>query len=279
MSVNIASLHARLLNISREKKIELQILFNRLAAEQFLYRLSVSPYADKFIFKGGSLLTYLIESDRKTKDLDFSIKQISNQVDDVVRIIQAVLDIPVDDGIVWSKIAGAPLLHPDMDYPGVRMVCHFLFGKVKGIVRIDMAIGDVVEPIRMPLERLRYRSEPIFGESFSLLVYPPETVFAEKLQIALKKRGQNTRMKDYYDLVKLIEHNLDRKKLKKTIEEVFLNREMPQARNIQFEEADLLRLQTYWEHFLKREKMDAAPARITEVIDKVNAYLKALYAR
>ena len=81
MPVNIASLHAKLLNISRAKRIDLQLLINRLASEQFLYRLSLSPYAEKFIFKGGSLLTYLIESDRKTKDLDFSIKQMKIQVE------------------------------------------------------------------------------------------------------------------------------------------------------------------------------------------------------
>src|SRR3989338_5621910 len=104
MPVNVNSLHARLLNLSREKKIDFQILLNRLAAEQFLYRLSQSPYSEKFIFKGGSLLTYLIDSDRKTKDLDFSIREISNQVEDIVKIIQSVLDIPVDDGIEWQKI-------------------------------------------------------------------------------------------------------------------------------------------------------------------------------
>src|SRR3989338_2435140 len=99
MPVNIPSLHAKLLNIARAQKIELQLLLNRLGAEQFLYRLSLSPYADRFIFKGGSLLAYLIESDRKTKDLDFSIREISNQVDETVKIIRSVLEIPVDDGI------------------------------------------------------------------------------------------------------------------------------------------------------------------------------------
>ena len=116
MPVNIASLHAKLLNISRAQKVDIQLLLNRLAAEQFLYRLSLSPYAQKFIFKGGSLLTYLIESDRKTKDLDFSIKQMKNQVEDIVKITRSILDIAVDDGIDWKKTDGAPLVHPEMDW-------------------------------------------------------------------------------------------------------------------------------------------------------------------
>lgn len=277
MAVNINSLHARLLNLSREKKIDFQILLNRLAAEQFLYRLSLSPHWKRFIFKGGSLLTYLIDSDRKTKDLDFSIREISNQVEDIVKIIQSVLDIVVDDGITWKKIDGSALNHPEMDQSGVRLACHFLFGKMRGIVRMDMALGDVVEAVRLPLERMQYKNEPIFGEPFSLLVYPPETIFAEKFQIALKKGGQNTRMKDYYDLSKLIDHKLDPKKLKKCLKAVLSNRNMSLTTQISFNDAESTRLQTYWEHFLKREKMTEAPLRIGKIIDKVNAYLKKLY--
>ncbi len=54
MPINIKSLQGRLLNIAREKKLDFQMLLNRLAAEQFLYRLSQSSHVDKFVFKGGS---------------------------------------------------------------------------------------------------------------------------------------------------------------------------------------------------------------------------------
>ncbi len=278
MAVNINSLHARLLNLAHEKNIDWQILLNRLAAEQFLYRLSLSPYADKFIFKGGSLLFYLIDSDRKTKDLDFSIHEVGNQVEAIVAIIKAVVATPLDDGITWGTIEGAPLEHPDMDESGVRIACRFLFGKAKGVVRLDMALGDVVEAIRMPLPRMQYKNEPIFGEPFSLLVYPPETVFAEKFQIALKKGGQNTRMKDYYDLARLIDHGLDARKVRRCVQDVLQHRGMPLTTQLTFDEVESSQLQTYWEHFLKRERMTSAPARIGVIIDKVNAYLKKIYA-
>jgi predicted nucleotidyltransferase component of viral defense system len=47
------------------------------------------------------------------------------------------------------------------------------------------------------------------GEDFSVLAYPPETVFAEKLNIVFKKGGKNTRMKDYYDLLQLTAQSLN----------------------------------------------------------------------
>lgn len=73
---SVASLQAQLLNLSKERNIAFQILLSRFGAEQFLYRLSISKYADKFVFKGGSLLLYLTDSERKTRDLDFSVKEI-----------------------------------------------------------------------------------------------------------------------------------------------------------------------------------------------------------
>jgi hypothetical protein len=141
MNMNTASLHAKLLSIARKDRIEFQLLLNRFGAEQFLARLSQSSYVDKFIFKGGALLAYLIDTARKTKDLDFTISQLSNQVEEVTAVIQTVLKIQMDVCVSWSKIEGSPLTHPDMPSPGVRTICHFLVGKMRGHVQIDMAIG------------------------------------------------------------------------------------------------------------------------------------------
>lgn len=277
MPVNIKSLHGRLLNISREKKIDFQLLLNRLGGEQFLYRLSQSPYADKFIFKGGSLLAYLVDSDRKTKDLDFSVRQIGHEVSNVVEIVKSILSISVDDGIEWGKVQGDLLTHPEMEYPGVRIAIAFRVGQMRGTVRLDTAMGDVSHPVKRQLSRLSYKGQPFFGEAFSVLVYPPESVFAEKLQIIQKKRGQNTRMKDYYDLSTLIDYGLDSQILQETIRETFFNRKLPFASQIEFVPTELLMLQTYWEHFLKRDKIAKAPKEIGSVIQKINVFLEKLY--
>ncbi len=51
-----ASVRRRLLNKAREEKRGLQELMQYYAMERFLYRLSVSPYADQFVLKGALLL-------------------------------------------------------------------------------------------------------------------------------------------------------------------------------------------------------------------------------
>lgn len=131
----------------------------------------------------------------------------------MVQIIKNVLAIPIDDEFEWVKVEGEALMHPEMEQSGIRMVCHFLLGHLKGIIRMDMALGDAVDPIKVSLHRMRYKDAPVFGEDFLLLAYPPEPVFSEKLYIACKKGGRNTRMKDYYDLLRLSDHDLDQKKL------------------------------------------------------------------
>ena len=50
-----ASVLARLKNLSRLCRQDYQHILLRYATERFLYRLSVSGYADNFVLKGGNL--------------------------------------------------------------------------------------------------------------------------------------------------------------------------------------------------------------------------------
>jgi predicted nucleotidyltransferase component of viral defense system len=138
MTNNAESIRAKLLTVSKEKKVVFQDLLNRYGAEQFLARLSASRYVERFIFKGGSLLTYLIESDRRTKDLDFSILKIGHEVEKTLEVIKKILAVTLDDGLTWISPQGAPLRHPEMEYPGLRIKCPFKLGTAKGIVRMDL---------------------------------------------------------------------------------------------------------------------------------------------
>ncbi|EKD80908.1 MAG: hypothetical protein ACD_39C02101G0003 [uncultured bacterium] len=53
---NIAhSVFQRLLNLSKERREDFNLLLSRYGVERFLYRLGISSYADSFILKGASL--------------------------------------------------------------------------------------------------------------------------------------------------------------------------------------------------------------------------------
>lgn len=61
MSVNIlnvpASVHQRLINESRARSVDFNLLLARFANERFLYRLAQSPYVERFVLSGRHSLT------------------------------------------------------------------------------------------------------------------------------------------------------------------------------------------------------------------------------
>lgn len=278
MTTNPASIRAKLLNISNDNKSSFQDLLNRFGAEQFLARLSASPFVDRFIFKGGSLLTYLIHTERQTKDLDFSIRQVSNQVEELLGVINSILSISLDDGLTWDLPTGSPLNHPEMEYPGVRIKCLFRLGTAKGMVHMDLAVGDSVEAKKTSLERIRYRGKPLIGQDFTILAYPPETIFSEKLQIVMKRAGLNTRMKDYYDLFKLAHlESLNPTHVRQSIERTFSNRGTDLKTEIVFEAEVFERLQLYWAAFVKKMNLTDVPTILTDLVAVINHRMKAIY--
>ncbi|MDP3782807.1 MAG: nucleotidyl transferase AbiEii/AbiGii toxin family protein [Sphingopyxis sp.] len=67
-----ASVRQRLKNLSLEKQRDFGLLLVNYGLERLIYRLSVSDYRDKFVLKGGMLVTlWAIDDDRTTRDADF----------------------------------------------------------------------------------------------------------------------------------------------------------------------------------------------------------------
>lgn len=65
------SLQTRLARHAREIGVDPNLLLTRYAIERFLYRLSRSPHAERFVLKGALLmLVWLGETLRPTRDAD-----------------------------------------------------------------------------------------------------------------------------------------------------------------------------------------------------------------
>ena len=69
--MNEQALKARLKAIAKENNLTSVGVFKKLLTERFLVRVSKSKYSDKFIFKGGLLLSKLLKTERETVDIDF----------------------------------------------------------------------------------------------------------------------------------------------------------------------------------------------------------------
>lgn len=73
--MNAQALKDRLQAVARERNLRFNACWKQLLLERFLARLAGSAYTHKLIFKGGFLLSYLIEIGRETKVLSLSYQK------------------------------------------------------------------------------------------------------------------------------------------------------------------------------------------------------------
>jgi len=112
---------------------------------------------------------------------------------------------------------------------------------------------------------------------FSLLMYPPETVFAEKLEGIVTRGMLNSRMKDYYDLSVLIHDAMLKQASTKTaISRTFGRRKThpssscPSGLSDEFEEDTTKNRQ--WNAFLRKHSF-VAPT-LSEVVRSSRVYVR-----
>ena len=102
----------------------------------------------------------------------------------------------VDDGFAFESLDVQLLAHTHMQYPGysVSVIAHL--GKTRTKIFIDIGVGDVVKPTEITMRLIGTERAPLFEKDIELWAYPVESIFAEKLQTAVARSEENSRMKD-----------------------------------------------------------------------------------
>lgn len=193
-----ASAHARLMNLARAGGRSFNDLLQLYAMERFLYRLSESPHASKFMLKGALLLrVWNPATYRTTRDIDL-LGRLPNDVDAVAKVIRAVCRQEVDpDGFEFdaTTVRGESIVE-EADYHGVRITFKGHMGNARADMQIDVGFGDEVTPSPSEIDYPVLLDNPVPR----LAAYPPETAIAEKFEVMLKRGEANSRMKDFHDL-------------------------------------------------------------------------------
>lgn len=279
--MNEQAIKDRLQVISKEKGIQFNECWKKLLLERFLFRLSRSSHAKKFIFKGGFLLTYLMEIGRETTDLDFLLTRMNASEDEIKQSVIEIVGIGSTDGFSFCYEGIELLEQPHMDYSGYRVRLSATFGRIKDKIHIDLGMGDVVNPDNREFYLFQYRGQPLFESEISLMVYPSEAIFAEKLETVISKGATNSRMKDYHDLL-LLSRNpgmIDFNKLKAAIMSTFHHRKTA-FELIDFNKSDLKLLDKLWVAHLKNlgnvVQTLNLPRGIQDVIIEINKTLMML---
>lgn len=226
MAKNIAhSLKVRLLNLSDHDNRRYQQLLVRYMQERFLYRLSESKYCNNFILKGGALLYAYDEFlPRPTLDVDFMGTHINNEKDAIVAAFKEIASRNVnDDGVRFlPDSVEASDIAVERKYPGVRVSVIGFLDTIRKELTFDIGFGDVITPNPVIMTYPTIIEEM---ESPRVTAYSLETVVAEKFQTIVEKSVFNSRMKDFFDLYRIITaHDFDGNTLSEAICATFENR-------------------------------------------------------
>ncbi len=270
------SVHVRLVKHAKEIGADPNFVLARYAGERFLYRLSRSRHADRFVLKGGLLLlAWFGESFRPTRDIDLlGYGEISD--DSLVVIVREICELPVEpDAVIYDpESIRITSIRPEDAYGGRRVVLRASLGSAILPVQIDVGLGDAVTP---EAEWLDYPSL-IGSPSPRLRSYPPEVVVAEKLHAMVVLGSKNSRMRDFYDIHMLAERRaFDGTRLIEAICATFERRrtplpdELPLALTATFAEVEGKRGQ--WNAFLERNQIGVVAESLDAVVGSIAAFL------
>ncbi len=269
---------AKVRHIAEAQSLRFNEIWDILVMERFLARLSHSNHKADFIFKGGRLLAQYIDLHRETRDLDFLIRNINQDAKTIEQAFKKITDMNLNDGFTFEHVKSSVLTQGHMKYPGLRINMVAILGGTKTRLTADVGFGDIVteQSIKIPL--LKTKKNALFEDSISLQVYPPEFIFAEKLEAAVFRGLLNSRMKDYHDMYLLIESKLLKsKKLSKAIKDTFKNRKT-ELKNPSLEfPGSLEPLEIMWRSHLRILGEESnLPDKIAYVVTHINVFVAGL---
>ena len=216
MIKNRDSLKAKASNLSKKTNIPNKYLIQNFMFEALLKRISKSKYKDKFIIKGGLLLSSIFGVNlRSTMDLDTTIKGLPLDRETITGVITEIISIDVEDN-VKLEIENIKDIREEELYSGFEVNLKAEFDGLKTNLMIDITTGDVIT-----YKEVEFKYNTIFdNEIINIMTYNYETIIAEKFESIISRNIDNTRMKDYYDLymfVNLKWNDINEETLRKAI--------------------------------------------------------------
>ncbi|MCK5509576.1 MAG: nucleotidyl transferase AbiEii/AbiGii toxin family protein, partial [Desulfobacterales bacterium] len=273
-----ASIRQRILNRAKGDRRPFNELLQYYAMERFLYRLSQSAHATRFILKGALMLRVWRSPElRPTMDIDM-LGRTSNKEADIIAQILDILSMDVEaDGLAFDADSiQTERITEDADYEGIRIRFRGALDSARINMQVDIGFGDVVYPEPEELELPTMLDSP----APRLLCYSRESSIAEKFETMVKLGVLNSRMKDFYDIWLLsLQFDFDGAKLADAIRLTFEKRSTALPTEIAaFTEPFIDAKQIQWTTFWKRLQQDHVPVSFREVTTAVDGFLTPVVA-
>lgn len=259
-------------NIAKQKKISPQAVLQTLMFERLVERLSASEFRDRFILKGGLLISSMVGiGERTTMDMDTTVKGLDMNEKEIRSTVEKILSVDVDDGVNFV-LKGISPIREDDEYENFRVSLLAVYGKMKIPMKIDITTGDAITP-----REIIYHFPLTFeNRSVDVWAYTLETILAEKYETIIRRGTANTRARDFYDLYllhKMYAEQIHMTDLKRAVALTSQKRrseaDMKQADEIlkEIQNSDIMR--KLWEKY-QRESLYAKDISFDSVIECAN---------
>lgn len=272
-----ASVLARLRNKAKESEISYQQCLQLFFQEEFLRKLSASPYKDNLILKGGLFIYTLTNFEsRATVDVDFMLRGLSNDMSRMDEIIAEILAVPTGNDFITFKALPTEPIAANRKYHGVSTQITGYIKNVRVPFSIDIGVGDVIVP---SAKERTIKTQLDDFDAPEIMTYSLESTIAEKLDAILQRFELTGRMKDFYDIYYLSQtFDFDGLKLQTAIAETLLNRGTDYNADSFKRITELVddeNMQIRWRHFLRSLHNPDIP--FSQVMDGIASFIEPVW--
>ena len=268
-----ASIRQRLLNRAKMDHRPFNELLQYYSMERFLYRMSQSTNADRFILKGALMLRVWQSPEiRPTMDIDM-LGKTKNEETSIMNQIREIISVDVEpDGLKFdANSIRAERITKDADYEGIRIHFKGWLDTARINMQIDIGFGDVIYPGPEEADMPTILDSP----TPRLLCYSRESAIAEKFETMVKLGSLNSRMKDFYDIWLLSrQFHFHGDKLSQAVRLTFKQRGTSLSENVvAFSSGFASDKQIQWNAFYKKLNQNDLPESFIEIAKTVKTFL------
>lgn len=273
--MNITSIKTKINNKAKNLNLSPQDLIQMYFFERILYRISISEYKYNFIIKGGLLLSSMFEDEsRTTQDMDTMIKGIEVSEKRLKEVLNGVLKIKTEDDITFEILNFRKIREEDL-YGGYRVSIKAFMDTLSVNLKIDVTTGDPIVP-----REIEYSYKCLIDDrNIKIMAFSKYSIIAEKFETLIETLETDTRAKDFYDIYKLMDKELDNEMLYKAIYSTFKRRntlnlleDLDERFNII---SDSLALKEYWINY-QRKHYYARNINYSDFIESINLIINII---
>lgn len=194
--VNIDSWKYKMKKFSEKYNLDIQEVYQRFILEEFAQKISHSNYKEKFIIKGGFVVSTILGFEtRMTRDIDATYNSVIYTKNEIATIINEIIDAKYNSIFSYS-ISNIEKAQEDDKYSGYIITLSAQLNDTRFYLKLDISNNSLIYP-----EAIQNNLKSLFYDStINVYSYQVENIIAEKFETTLDRGEFNGRMRDLFDI-------------------------------------------------------------------------------